>query len=251
MSHALRAVRGSLRLQTAVRGRHLFAFMATRPDMRTDIFFEAARRPFHALRVVRALAKGYWYKVWYPLIGIRFRAGRNLRVNGTLSVRGPGEVILGNDVLVNGHATPWTYSRGARIEIGDNVILGSTRFGCVRQIVVGPDCLLASAQFTDTNFHSTHADRRSASAPVHVAPVRLDRNVWVAENAACLPGTEIGENSVVGFGSICSKVFPANVVILGNPGRVVGRIPQAGMAGAADATDGRTSAGEVLSKFSA
>lgn len=186
---------------------------------------QAISRPGRAWYVARALLKGHFYKRWYALRGIRFRAGRNLRVHGSLSVRGPGEVIFGDDVTVNGHATPWTYSREARIVIGSNVIMGSARFGCVREITVGDDCLLAAVQFTDTDWHSARADRRTDAAPVRVAPVRIERNVWLGENAAILAGTTIGENSVVGFGAICMRAYPPNVTILGNPAKVVGPIP--------------------------
>ena len=185
--------------------------------------------PALAFRRARALAKGHWYKIWFRLRGFRFTAGRNFRVNGSLSLRGPGTVIFGDDIVINGHVTPWTQSPKARIVIGNNVMLGSTRFGCVKEIVIGNDCLIASAQFTDTDFHSVQANRRTDEAPIRVAPVRLERNVWIGENAAILPGTTIGENSVVGFATVCMRPYPANVVILGNPGKVVGPIPAAGM----------------------
>lgn len=191
------------------------------------MFGKAIAQPGRAFAVARGLLKGQWYKFWYPLRGVRFRAGKRLRVYGSLNVRGPGTVIFGDDVVVNGHATPWTQSREARIVIGNNVMLGSTRFGCVQEIVVGDDCLLASAAFTDTDYHSVRADRRSPEAPVRVAPVRLERNVWIGENAGILPGTTIGENSIVGFGTVCMRAYPPNVVILGNPGKVVGPIPPA------------------------
>ena len=184
-------------------------------------------RPGRAVVVAWALLKGHWYKVWYPLRGIRFRAGRNLRVNGSLRIRGPGQVVFGDNIVVHGDATPWTHTSAARIVVGNNVSLGSTRFGCMQAITVGDDCLLASCALADSDFHSTRADRRSPEAPVRVAPIRLERNVWIGDNAGILPGTIIGENSVVGFGAVCMRPYPPNVVIVGNPGKVVGPIPSA------------------------
>ena len=192
--------------------------------MSKGLLNQVVRRPGHAIVVAVALLKGHWYKFYYPLRGRRFRAGKNLRVFGRLSVRGPGEVVFGDDVSVHGHATPWTYAREARIEIGDRVIMGPARFGCAQAIVVGADSILASSTFTDTDFHSTRSDRRNPNAPIRVAPVRLERNVWIGTDSACLPGTTIGENSVVGFGAVCMRSYPANVIILGNPGRVVGNV---------------------------
>ena len=185
----------------------------------------AAREPGHAWSVARALLKGWWYKTILPMRGIRFSAGRGFRVTGRLIVRGPGEVRFGDNVRVGMTVTPWTHTAHARIEVGDATYLNGTRFGCAEAIQVGPRCILADASIMDTNFHSTRADRHDATAPVYVAKVTLDENVWVASGAGILPGTCIGRNSVVGFGAVVSGQFPADVIIAGNPATVVKPIP--------------------------
>jgi acetyltransferase-like isoleucine patch superfamily enzyme len=60
---------------------------------------------------------------------------------------------------------------------------------------------------------------------VRVAPVFIGENVWVAAGAVLLPGTSIGENSVVSAAAVCMRSFPANKVILGNPAKVAMPIP--------------------------
>lgn len=184
--------------------------------------------PAKAIRVGLALLRGSWYKARYKLTGKRFRVGRNFRVFGSLRVRGPGEVVFGHDVVVLGHVTPWTHSPRARIVIGDRVMLGDARFGCMQEITVGNDCLLARCSIMDTDFHSVRADRRFADAPVRVMPVHIGDNVWVGQEAGILPGTRIGENSVVSFGAVCVREYPANVVIIGNPAKVAMQIPVEG-----------------------
>ncbi len=83
------------------------------PSQPTTIVMRALAEPGRALAVARALLKGHWYRVFYRLRGVRFRAGRNLRVFGRLSIRGPGEVVFGDNVVLLDTATPWTYSREA------------------------------------------------------------------------------------------------------------------------------------------
>ncbi len=61
---------------------------------------QALAEPDKALGVAWALLKGYWYRGFYRLRGVRFRAGRNLRVFGRLSIRGPGEVVFGDNVVL-------------------------------------------------------------------------------------------------------------------------------------------------------
>jgi acetyltransferase-like isoleucine patch superfamily enzyme len=189
---------------------------------------KALREPGRAIAHALALGKGLLYPVYFRLTGRRFRAGRRLAVFGSLSVRGPGEVVFGNDVALWGRVNAWTYDRDARIVVDDHVMMSGTKFGCAREIRVGRDCILADASIRDTDFHSTRADRRSPDAPIRVAPVEIGVNVWVAAGAILLPGTMIGENSVVGAAAVCMRSFPANKVILGNPAKVAMPIPSVG-----------------------
>ena len=194
---------------------------------RRDGWRRALHEPRHALAVARALLKGRWYRIWFPLRGHRFRAGRNLRVFGRIDLRGPGEVVFGDDVVVRGRTTPWTHAPEARIVVGDNVILGATRFGCMREITIGRDCIVAEASIMDTDFHSTHVDRRSDDQRVRVAPVRIGDNVWIGMGVGILAGTVIGRNSVVSFGTVCMREYPENVILMGNPAKVAAPVPGA------------------------
>lgn len=195
-----------------------------------SLLAKVLRNPGAAVGALRALAKGQFYKTWLPLRGIRFSAGRNFRVYGSLTVSGPGTVRFGHDITVGMHVTPFTHAPDAIIDIGDHCFLNGVRFGCAERISVGPDCILAESRIMDTNFHSTRADRWSPDAPIRVKPIVLARNVWVAAQAGLLPGTEIGENSVVGFGAVCSGRYPADSLIAGNPAVVARAIDGAARA---------------------
>jgi acetyltransferase-like isoleucine patch superfamily enzyme len=173
----------------------------------------AIRSPFKALSVSRALLKGRFCRLSCRLRGVRFECGRNLRVYGRLSIVGPGLVRFGDDVVVDMVVTPWTYDRDATIEVGDSTYLNGTQFGCARRIAIGSHSILARASIMDTNFHSTAVDRHDSGASVKVAPVIIGSNVWVAAQVGILPGTTIGDNSVVGFGAVCSGTYPANALI--------------------------------------
>ncbi len=182
----------------------------------------ALGRPGHALSTALALGRGAWYKAVLPLFGIRFRAGRNFRVYGRLQVRGPGRVTFGDNVWVRMTVTPFTHHPDALIEVGDGSFLNGTRFGCRQLIRVGPRAILADARILDTDYHPVDPARRhDPDGPVRTAPVILEENVWIAAAAGLLPGTQIGRNSVVGFGAVCSGGYPADSVIAGNPATVV------------------------------
>ena len=176
----------------------------------------AVRSPRRAVVVLCALARGYWCRVSCRLRGVRFQAGRNFRVFGTLWIKGPGTVRFGDDVVVDMTVTPWTYDEAAVIDIGDGTFLNGTQFACYTHVSVGPRAILANASIMDTNFHSTDIHRHEPGAEVTMAPVRIGANVWVAARAGILAGTTIGDNSVVGYGAVCAGHYPANVLI-GSP----------------------------------
>jgi acetyltransferase-like isoleucine patch superfamily enzyme len=201
---------------------------ASSPPSLGRLVDRAFSEPGNAVSYGIALAKGYWYRMVLRILGRRFRAGSRFRVFGRLSVRGPGEVVFGDNVALWHRVNAWTYSANARLVVGDNVMMSGTRFACERDIRIGSDSIVADASIYDTDFHSTRADRRSPSAPIRVAPVHIGDNVWIAAGSILLPGTTIGENSVVGAGAVCMRAFPANKIILGNPAKVAMPIPSIG-----------------------
>ena len=53
------------------------------------------------------------------------------------------------------------------------------------------------------------------------APIRIGRNCWLGANVVVVPGVTIGDNVVVGAGSVVTKDLPSNVVAVGNPCRIL------------------------------
>ena len=53
------------------------------------------------------------------------------------------------------------------------------------------------------------------------APIRIGRNCWLGANVSVVPGVTIGDNVVIGAGSVVTKDIPSNVVAVGNPCRIL------------------------------
>lgn len=196
----------------------------------TSLLWRGLRNPGRAAQALSIRARGWRCKVWCRLRGIRLETGKNFRISGRLVIRGPGRVVFGDDVLIDGTVTPWTYGEDAVISIGSGSYVNGTRFGCRREISVGDGAILGDARVMDTDFHSTLRNRHDPEAPIRVAPVHIADNVWIAAAVGILPGTTIGANSVVGFGAVCAGEFPADVIIAGNPAVVIRPIPSGGEA---------------------
>lgn len=179
----------------------------------------------NAARTAVALLRGLVFPAKCKLLGRRVSTGRNLKIFGRLQLKGPGIVVLGDNVVIDRLVTPWTYSFEAQITIGSDTYLNGTRFGCKQSISIGRLGIVGDASISDTDFHSTHVDRHSELANIRTAPVLIEENVWIASSVGILPGTRIGTNSVVGYGAVCAGIYPPNSIIVGNPARVIKTVP--------------------------
>ena len=83
--------------------------------------------------------------------------------------------------------------------------------------MIGPNVTIATAG------HPIDPALRDVQAQFNME-VHIGRNVWIGGGCVLLPGVSIGDNTVIGAGSIVTKDIPANVVAYGNPCRVIREI---------------------------
>lgn len=121
-----------------------------------------------------------------------------------------------------------TLRPGARISIGKNSGLSGTVICAAVEVIIGAECLFgADVTIVDTDFHAIRAQgRRNNTNPDDIAalPISIADNVFVGAGSIILKGVSIGKNSIVGAGSVVTKNVPENVVVAGNPSRVVKKI---------------------------
>ena len=84
-------------------------------------------------------------------------------------------------------------------------------------VMMGPNVTLVSAS------HPISPELREKQVQYNL-PVNIKKNVWLGAGCIVLPGVTIGENSVIGAGSVVTKNIPANVVAAGVPCRVLREI---------------------------
>lgn len=111
---------------------------------------------------------------------------------------GGHHVHLGNNVYTNFNLT---LVDDTHIYIGD----------CT---MIGPNVTIATAG------HPIEPGLRSRGLQYNM-PVRIGKNCWLGAGVIVMPGVTIGDNTVIGAGSIVTRDIPANVVAVGNPCRVM------------------------------
>lgn len=107
-----------------------------------------------------------------------------------------------------------------RIEIGDYAMISpGTRISASDEILIGHGVMMAHGVYiTDCDWHGIY-DRTKRDEKAH--PVHIADNVWLGDRCTVLKGVTIGENSVVAANAVVSRDVPPNVVVAGNPARVV------------------------------
>ena len=90
-------------------------------------------------------------------------------------------------------------------------------------IFVGNNVMFGPNVTVSAGTHPIHPELRSKQAQYNI-PIHIGNNVWIGANSVILPGVNIGDNSVIGAGSIVTKDIPSNVVAVGNPCRVLREI---------------------------
>ncbi len=120
-----------------------------------------------------------------------------------------------NSVGLN-HRCIITTEKYACLKIGDNVGMSGASIWCFKEINIENNVRIgANTLITDGDAHLD--DPRAGE----VKPVHICKNVWLGMNVMVLKGVTIGENSLIGAGSVVTKDIPANVVAAGNPCKVI------------------------------
>ncbi len=113
---------------------------------------------------------------------------------------------------------------GKNITIDDDVYIN---FGCIildcAEVTIGSHTLIGpNAGFYAAN-HSPDATER-INGGCYGKPIHIGKNVWLGGDVKVIGGVTIGDNTIIGAGSIVTKDVPSNVIAAGNPCKVIREI---------------------------
>lgn len=197
--------------------------------MDTSKIKKGLKNPVASFNYLFLILNGFYYKLKYSVSMKNVQIGKNFKVRGRLSIKGPGKVTIGDKVLIDGSSTPvtpWTYSKTAEIRIGDNTFLNGTRFGCKRKIEIGDNCIVADCRILDTDFHSILPHKRHDPEAIQSEPIKIGKNVWLALDCVILRGVTIGDNSTISARSVVYSNVPEYSVYGGNPAVFIKEVPR-------------------------
>jgi maltose O-acetyltransferase len=107
---------------------------------------------------------------------------------------------------------------GQRVYANHNlVILDCALVTIGNDVMIGPNVVLSTAT------HPIDPSER-LSGREYALPIKLGNGVWIGASVTVLPGVEIGDNTVIGAGSVVTRSIPSGVVAFGNPCRVIRHI---------------------------
>ena len=115
---------------------------------------------------------------------------------------------------------PFFCDYGYNIFIEKNVMLN---YGCVIldvcPVKIGEHTLIGPNTHIYTACHSLDYKERKENVEFG-KPVIIGKNVWIGGNCTILPGVTIGDNSIIGAGSVVTKNIPSGVIAVGNPAEI-------------------------------
>jgi Acetyltransferase (isoleucine patch superfamily) len=126
------------------------------------------------------------------------RVGENVYIESNFRCEFGFNISIGNDVYIN----------------HDMIILDCNEVIIGNDVYIGPRAGLYAANHAEDPFER-------ADKGVYSAPITLEDRVWLGGDVKITQGVTIGENSIIGAGSVVTKDIPPNVIAAGSPCKVI------------------------------
>ena len=202
----------------------------------------AIRLFFRIYPHLRSFFYKYYNRLWFSLVGVKFR--RNMNVYDKVYLLGLGRVEIGDDFSFSsgGCINPICRNiRGAffvpfsnsQIVIGDRVGISSACLWAQEKITIGNDvniggdCLIMDTDAHPHDYIQRRADywksidKESYRKLIPTAPVVIDDDVWIGAGCQILKGVHIGARSIIAAGSVVTKDIPEDCIAGGNPCKLI------------------------------
>jgi acetyltransferase-like isoleucine patch superfamily enzyme len=177
--------------------------------------------------------------VLFQISGNKITIGRTWTAYGIpdMITHGNGSIVIGDQFKFNsgqhfniiGRNQKLSFQVWGKLTIGDHVRMSGTTIICKNSISIGDNVMIGgNVVIYDSDFHSLDAAKRNAEpedrSDVASAPVIIYNGAFIGAHTTILKGVVIGENSIIGLGSVVTGHIPANEIWAGNPARFVRKL---------------------------
>lgn len=179
--------------------------------------------------------KSNYFKLVMKLNKVKF--GKNLNLYGVPVIfkKGGSQLNIGENCTIKSsflsnlvglsqRTIIVTRTEEAKIKIGNNVGISGATIYARKGITIGDNTLIGgNVKILDNDFHPIEVEARNLDIKekIGIRKIKIGKDCFIGANSLILKGVEIGDGSVVGAGSVVTGKFPSNVVIAGNPARVI------------------------------
>lgn len=132
--------------------------------------------------------------------------------------------------LLGSHGKNFHVNQPFRCDYGCNIHIGENFFANFNltildeaEVRIGDNCFIGPNVSIFTACHPLDAASRDTGVE-WAEPVTIGDSVWIGGNATILPGVTIGNNVVIGAGSVVTRNIPSGVVVGGNPARIIKKV---------------------------
>lgn len=149
--------------------------------------------------------------------------GQRPRVYGRPIIENAGRLVIGDRLQLFSRVATTELATGPDgvLTIGSQVLLmDGTTISAMGPVRIGDNCLFGRhTQILDCAFHYVDPARRLEMPPAEA--VEIGNNVWLASRVTVLPGVTIGDDAVVGAGSVVTSDVAPKTVVGGVPARKI------------------------------
>lgn len=148
-----------------------------------------------------------------------------------LLLSGKGKITFGNNVKIGFDTSKNFYTHYAFFEsrnpeseiiIGDNVLINNAMsIEAISKITIGNNVLIGvNCSIFDNDGHNLESNQRLSGVP-NFGEILISNNVFIGDDVTILKGVSIGENAVIGAGSVVTRTIKSNSIAVGNPAKII------------------------------
>lgn len=179
-----------------------------------------------------------WFKLFLRFNRVQYGKGLKLRGIPVIFSKSGNKLSIGHNVTINSsflsnlvglyqRTIIVTRTPEAEISIGNNVGISAATIYARKSIRIGDNTMIGgNTKIIDNDFHPIEPGVRlkTPNENMRVKSIEIGKNVFIGCNCLILKGSKIGDNAVIGAGSVVIGEIQSNSIAAGNPARVLRKI---------------------------